>query len=93
MRTDPQLIPCSYCISWSKLYSLFDVQWLYFANVTLFEIGSAISGAAPTMNALIVGRTIAGVGGCGMYVGGLTFLSVVTTPKERPIYISLVTPV
>ncbi|KAK7994989.1 hypothetical protein PG990_013762 [Apiospora arundinis] len=80
-------------LPWSKAYSLFDVKWLYFANVALFEVGSAISGAAPTMNALIVGRAIAGVGGCGMYIGGLTFLSVVTTPKERPIYISLVTPV
>lgn len=61
--------------------------------VTIFEIGSAISGAAPTMNALIVGRAIAGIGGCGMYVGGLTFFSVITTVKERPIYVSLVTPV
>ncbi|KAI4199018.1 MAG: hypothetical protein LQ346_002650 [Caloplaca aetnensis] len=77
----------------SKLYGLFNVKWLYLGFVVLFEIGSAISGAAPTMNALIVGRMIAGVGGCGMYVGSLTFFSVVTTPKERPMYISLITPV
>lgn len=77
----------------SKLYALFNIKWLYLAFVVLFEIGSAISGAAPTMNALIFGRMIAGVGGCGMYVGSLTFFSVVTTPKERPMYISLITPV
>lgn len=80
-------------LPWAKAYSLFDIKWLYFANVTLFEIGSAISGASPTMNSLIIGRTIAGIGGCGMYLGGLTFLSVATTPRERPIYVSLVTPV
>ncbi|KAH7024955.1 major facilitator superfamily domain-containing protein [Microdochium trichocladiopsis] len=80
-------------LPWAKAYSMFNVKWLYFANVTLFEIGSAISGAAPTMNALIVGRAIAGVGGCGMYIGGLTYLSVLTTPRERPFYVSLVTPV
>lgn len=80
-------------LPWAKAYALFDVKWLYFFNVTLFEIGSAISGAAPTMNALIVGRTIAGIGGCGMYIGGLTYLSVLTTPQERPFYVSLVTPV
>ncbi|KAL8910614.1 MAG: hypothetical protein Q9171_004108 [Xanthocarpia ochracea] len=77
----------------SKLYALFNIKWLYLAFVVLFEIGSAISGAAPTMDTLIVGRMIAGVGGCGMYIGSLTFFSVVTTPKERPMYISLITPV
>ena len=38
------------------------------------------------MNALIVGRAIAGVGGCGMYVGCLTYLSLTTTVQERPVY-------
>ncbi|KAL8867492.1 MAG: hypothetical protein Q9174_005631 [Haloplaca sp. 1 TL-2023] len=71
-------------LSQSKLYALFNIKYLYLTFVLLFEIGSAISGAAPRMNALIVGRMIAGVGGCGMYVGSLTFFSVVTTPKERP---------
>ncbi|KAF2878490.1 major facilitator superfamily domain-containing protein [Massariosphaeria phaeospora] len=76
----------------SKLYGLFNIKWLYFGYVVLFEIGSAISGAAPTMNSLIIGRLIAGIGGTGMYVGSLTFFSVITTPKERPIYTSLITP-
>ncbi|KAK8091237.1 Major facilitator superfamily domain- general substrate transporter [Apiospora phragmitis] len=80
-------------LPWAKAYSLFNIKWLYLADVTVFEIGSAISGAAPTMDALIVGRAIAGVGGCGMYLGSLSFLSVATTPKERPMYLSLVTPV
>lgn len=77
----------------SKAYALFNIKWLYLGFVVLFEIGSAMSGAAPTINALIVGRMVAGVGGCGMYIGSLTFFSVVTTPKERPMYISLITPV
>lgn len=80
-------------LPWSKAYSLFNIKWLYIGHVVIFEIGSAISGSAPTMNALIVGRAVAGIGGCGMYVGGLTFFSVITTPKERPIYVSLITPV
>ena len=76
----------------SKLYGLFDIKWLYFGYVVCFEVGSAVSGAAPTMDSLIVGRMIAGIGGCGIYVGSLTFFSVVTTPKERPIYIALISP-
>jgi len=53
----------------------------------LFEIGSAICGAAPTMDALIVGRAICGVGGSGMYVGVMTLLAATTTIHERPVYV------
>lgn len=77
----------------AKLYGLFDIKWLYFGYVVCFEVGSAISGASPTMNSLIVGRMIAGIGGCGIYVGSLTFFGVYTTPKERPTYIGLIAPV
>lgn len=77
----------------SKVYALFDIKWLFFGYVTCFEVGSAISAAAPTMDAMIVGRMIAGIGGCGIYVGALTFFSVATTPKERPLYIALISPV
>jgi MFS family permease len=42
------------------------------------------------MNALIVGRVLAGVGGTGIYVGVMTLLSVNTVPRERPWYLSFV---
>lgn len=57
--------------------------------VTLFEIGSAVCGAAPSMDALIVGRAICGLGGAGMYTGVMTLLTVTTLPHERPIYFGL----
>lgn len=41
------------------------------------------------MNALIIGRAIAGVGGSGMYLGTLTLLTITTTVHERPTYIGL----
>ena len=77
-------------LPWGKAFGCFNVKYLYLANVVLFEVGSAICGAAPTLTVLIIGRVIAGVGGCGMYVGCLTYLSVTTTENERPRYISLV---
>lgn len=57
---------------WSKVYTLWDAKPLYFISSVVFEIGSAICGAAPTMNAMIVGRAIAGLGASGVYVGSLT---------------------
>lgn len=92
LATAYALPACALVLIQAKLYGLFDIKWLYFGFVVLFEIGSAISGAAPTMNALIIGRLIAGIGGCGIYVGSLTFFSVITTPKERPIYLALISP-
>jgi MFS family permease len=50
-------------------YSLFEIKYLIIASIVTFEAGSAICGAAPTMNAMIVGRVIAGIGGAGMYLG------------------------
>ena len=52
-----------------KLYGNFEIKWLVIGSVILFEAGSALCGAAPTSNALIIGRVIAGIGGAGMYIG------------------------
>ncbi|KAL8791208.1 MAG: hypothetical protein Q9213_000165 [Squamulea squamosa] len=77
-------------LPWSKAYGVFNVKYLYCAHVTMFEVGSAICGAAPNMNAMILGRVIAGAGGSGMYVGCLTYIAVSTTPKEKPQYLGMV---
>ena len=53
---------------WGKVYGQLNAKWLYITTTTLFEVGSAICGGANTMNTLIVGRAIAGLGGAGMYV-------------------------
>jgi MFS family permease len=42
---------------------------MYIMSIIIFETGSAICGGAPNMDALIVGRAIAGVGGAGQYLG------------------------
>lgn len=56
---------------YGRLFGLFDIKILMIVSVILFEVGSALCGAAPNMNALIVGRAIAGVGGCGIYIGSV----------------------
>lgn len=77
-------------LPFSRLYALFDAKWLYVSFVTIFLAGSALCGGAPNMNAFIVGRVIAGVGGIGIYLGVMTLLSVNTSLTERPIYLGLV---
>lgn len=75
-------------LPWGRAYGVFDIKWLYIISVLLFEVGSALCGAAPNMNALIVGRVIGGVGGAGMYSGCLTYIAITTTNLERPMYMA-----
>ena len=51
------------------MYESFDYKWLYIVSFALFETGSALCGGSPNMNALIIGRVIAGIGGSGLYLG------------------------
>ncbi|KFZ18222.1 hypothetical protein V501_01335 [Pseudogymnoascus sp. VKM F-4519 (FW-2642)] len=72
---------------WGKVFGHFNSKWTYIVCVILFEAGSAVCGAAPTIDALIIGRAICGIGGVGMYVGVMTLLAATTTMHERPMYI------
>lgn len=72
------------------LFNKFNLKWVYIGTVVLFEVGSALCGAAPTMSALIVGRVIAGAGGSGIYLGSLQYFAIMTTEKERGLYMSLI---
>lgn len=73
-----------------RLLSSFDIKTIFLGAVILFEAGSALCGAAPSMPALIVGRVVAGMGGSGIYLGCLTYFSVLTTEAERGFYMSLI---
>ncbi|OJD19144.1 hypothetical protein AJ78_00844 [Emergomyces pasteurianus Ep9510] len=75
-------------LAWGRLYGQLNVKWLYIFHVFIFELGSAICGAAPSINVMIVGRAIAGMGGSGLYVGCMTLIAATTTIAERPVYIS-----
>ncbi|VBB81512.1 Putative toxin efflux carrier [Podospora comata] len=73
---------------WGRIYSQFSSKWFYIFNVALFEVGSAICGAAPNIDFLIAGRAICGVSGSGLYVGVMSLIAVTTTMAERPLYVS-----
>lgn len=80
----------SVILPFGSIYAVFDTKKLYIGSVVTFLVGSALCGAAPNLNAFIVGRVIAGVGGIGIYLGVMTLLSVNTSPTERPMYLGLV---
>jgi MFS family permease len=75
-------------LCWSTLYVSFDTKIISITGLVFFEAGSAICGSANNMDVLIIGRTLAGMGGAGLYIGALTLLSALTLPGERPIYMA-----
>ncbi|KAI1328515.1 MFS general substrate transporter [Xylariaceae sp. FL0255] len=68
-----------------SLYNKLEVKWLYLGSILTFEVGSAICGAAPNMSVLAFARVVAGVGGTGIYLGGITYINIFVSPAKRPL--------
>ncbi|KAJ6603604.1 putative efflux pump antibiotic resistance protein [Mycena vulgaris] len=73
-----------------KFYTFLPIKWVYVAAITIFEIGSVICGAAPTSNALIVGRAIAGLGSAGIFSGAMIIVANTVPLAKRPMYSGLI---
>ncbi|KAM5479526.1 hypothetical protein McanCB56680_005454 [Microsporum canis] len=72
-----------------KAYAMFDTKWVFIGCLASFAAASALCGAAPSMNAMIVGRVWAGTGGAGMYLGTLNLVTTLSTPKQQPLYVGI----
>ena len=75
-------------LTWLQIFNRFNIKWMYIFSLAVFMAGSAVCGAAQSMNTLIGGRVICGVGGVGQYVGVMNFLPRLTSMQERPMYVS-----
>ncbi|KAL4783360.1 major facilitator superfamily domain-containing protein [Aspergillus varians] len=56
------LTTCMFQLVFGKLYGYFPIKLVFLTAIIIFEIGSAVCGAAPTSMAFIIGRAIAGLG-------------------------------
>ncbi|KAJ7284548.1 MFS transporter [Mycena rebaudengoi] len=73
-----------------KFYTFLPIKWVYIAAVTIFEVGSALCGAAPNSEALIVGRAIAGLGSAGIFTGALIIIAHSVPLSKRPLFTGLI---
>lgn len=72
-----------------KFFATFDSKWVFVACLVNFAAASALCGAAPSMDAMIVGRVWAGAGGAGMYLGTLNLSTSLSLPHEQPFYVGI----
>ncbi|MCJ1392935.1 hypothetical protein MMC18_005807 [Xylographa bjoerkii] len=73
-----------------KFYTFFPIKWVFLIAIGIFELGSLICGVAPTSDALIIGRAIAGLGGAGIFFGALIILAHSAPLRQRALYTGVV---
>lgn len=66
------LTNAAFQLAYGKLYTFWPVKRVFLASVLLFEIGSAVCGAASGSGLFIFGRALSGVGGAGIFSGAVS---------------------
>ncbi|KAJ0160902.1 putative HC-toxin efflux carrier TOXA [Colletotrichum tanaceti] len=80
------LTTCAFQLLFGKLYAFFPIKPVFLASIGLFELGSAVCGAAPSSVAFIVGRALAGIGGAGIFAGTIVIMIHSVPLHRRPKY-------
>ncbi|KAJ3007878.1 UNVERIFIED_CONTAM: hypothetical protein HDU68_003307 [Siphonaria sp. JEL0065] len=70
-------------ILYGRLSDIFGRKPAYLTALVLFEVGSVVCATAQSMNMLIVGRAITGVGGGGIATLGVIIVSDIVSLKDR----------
>ena len=84
------LTTCALQLFFGKLYTFYSIKWVFLISIAIFEIGSAICGAAPNSVSLIVGRAIAGIGSSGLFSGALVIIAYTVPMSKRPAYTGII---
>ena len=69
-----------------KTFTLFPKRTIYLVYLGIFELGSLVCALAPTSNALIAGRAVAGFGASGVFAGGFVLLTTIIPLHKRAIW-------
>lgn len=73
-----------------KLLVSFDSKRILLISRLLFAIGSALTAAAPSMDAFILGKAITGFGSSGTYISVIVIIIAMTAPETRGRYFSYI---
>ncbi|KAE8352484.1 major facilitator superfamily domain-containing protein [Aspergillus coremiiformis] len=80
---------CSFQLVFGRIYTFYSPKRVFLAAILLFEVGSAICGAAPSSTVFIVGRAIAGMGASGLVSGSVVIIVHIVPLPKRPLYTGL----
>ncbi|KAF9766434.1 hypothetical protein IL306_001169 [Fusarium sp. DS 682] len=77
---------CCFQLLWGKIYTFYPPKYVFLGVLGLFEVGSAICGAAPNSISFIIGRAVAGTGSAGILSGAITLMMSAVPLAKRPLY-------
>jgi MFS family permease len=84
------LTNCALQLIFGKLYTFYNIKWIYLLSLFIFEIGSLLCGVSPNSTILIIGRAIAGIGGAGIFSSALIITSKTASLHKQSSYTSAV---
>lgn len=84
------LTTSAFQLLFGKFYGQSNVKWVFLGALAVFEIGSLICGTAPNSIALIVGRSIQGLGAGGIFSGAQIICALVVPLERRAFYTGLI---
>jgi hypothetical protein len=79
------LTSCGFILLYGRVYTFFPTKPTFLSGIILFEIGSAICGAANSSLTLIIGRAIAGFGSSGIFTGAILIMLNTVPLHKRPL--------
>lgn len=79
------LTSCGFILLYGRIYTFFPTKPVFLSGIFLFEIGSAICGAAQSSIMLIIGRAIAGLGSSGIFTGAILIMLNTVPLHRRPL--------
>ena len=80
------LTSCAFGLFLGRVYTFYNPKLLFVGSLAVFEVGSALCGAAPNSTTLIVGRAIAGLGNAGFFQGAMVTIVHTVPLHKRPQY-------
>ncbi|KAK6342041.1 hypothetical protein TWF730_001523 [Orbilia blumenaviensis] len=75
---------CAFQLLLGKVYTLYSIKAVLITNILLFEVGSALCGAAPDSTSFIVGRAVSGIGAAGIFAGTVVCIVHTVPLHKRP---------
>ena len=74
---------------YGKLGDLFGRKYLFIVALSIFIVGSATCGLAPSMDGLIAGRAVEGLGGGGLIILAQATIADIIPPRQRGKYMGV----
>ncbi|GJJ15378.1 hypothetical protein Clacol_009654 [Clathrus columnatus] len=83
------IVQTSFILLYGKFLNIAPPKVVLLAAAGVFELGSLFCAIAPSIDFLIFGRAICGLGATGLWVSILAIIGRISTVRQRPILIGL----